>query len=73
MRLVAVILALIGLWLFAYAWGQVYQLWFAPLPGDEPIPGEYFTRHRGFIVRSVLTGGGLALGYWIAAAWAWTL
>ena len=69
MTIFGIILTFIGLWFFTFALGQAYQLCFAPLPGDEPIPAEYFVRHRKFIWRSLLSGVGLALGYWTAAGW----
>lgn len=69
MLVLALIMSAVGVWLFDYALGQTFQLFFPPLPGDEPIPAEYFTRHRGFIIRSALTGYALAVGYALAAWW----
>ncbi len=71
MGLLALIFVCVGLWFFGYGLGEVYQLFFAAMPGDEPVPAEYYRRHRGFIVRSALCGFVLAAGYWLAAALAW--
>lgn len=67
MTAVAWLLGCVGLWFFGFGLGEVYQLLFAPLPGDEPIPAEYFRRHREYIVRKALSGFSLAAGYWLAA------
>ncbi len=71
MALAALILAFVGLFFGGYGLGEAYQLLFAPLPGDEPVPAEYFRRHRGYIIRKMLYGFALGAGYWLAAALAW--